>query len=87
MAFNGEGSSSGASRPSVTLDNAIVLAENGVLVLLDTRLPSGCKISMGGLAVSPVLEDGRLEALIEEHRAQLNDEQRADPSFMADNEL
>jgi hypothetical protein len=71
----------------VTFDKAIVLAENGVLVLLDMRLPSGGNISVGGLAVSSVLEDGRVEALIEERRAQLTDEQCADPSFVADNEL
>jgi hypothetical protein len=37
--------------------------------------------------VSPVLEDGRLDALIDERRTQLTDEQRGDPSFVADNEL
>jgi hypothetical protein len=69
MAFNGEGSSFRAGRPSVTLDKAIVLVENGVLVPLDARVPSNWKISVGGLAVSPVPEDWRLEALIEERRA------------------
>jgi hypothetical protein len=53
----------------VTLVKAIVLVENGVLVPLDARVPSSWKISVGGLAVSPVPEDGRLEALIEERRA------------------
>jgi hypothetical protein len=69
------------------LDKAIVLTENGVLVLLDTRLPSGWKITVGGLAVSPVPKDERLEAPIKERCTQLTDERRANPSFVADIEL
>jgi hypothetical protein len=39
------------------------------------------------LAVSPVPEDKLLEALMEERRDQLTDEQRADPSFAADSDM
>jgi hypothetical protein len=79
MTFNDEDNSS--SGTCLEIDKANVLPDNGALVTSDARHPSGWNISVRGLAVPLVPKGGQLEALIEECRALLTDEQLADPSY------
>jgi hypothetical protein len=58
-----------------------------LLVLLDCRLPGGWKISTAERTIPPLTVSTDLENIIHHHRNELSEEDRNDPTFVADSDI